>query len=203
MAARYCEISREDIEAWLGSLIRCTSGPWERAQGTEGVYLLVLSERVAVKISTTLSGSGEAMARGSAACQIRLVSRLTGRVLNKKAQGQSRFLRVENWRENWARGVENFRVEYERISDFYERIALPDGACSPSQPAPKGEVDQALVERARSAYRAARDAGRDREMDFLAKIGKGFAAGRNEEQLSPAQRKWWDAIVGGIEGWEQ
>ena len=123
MAATFTEIARDELESWLSGL----KYPWNRAAGTEGIYLLHLSDNVAVKLSTTLGGAGKVMQVGQASMQLALVSRITGQVINKKAQNQSHFARTIGWKKNWAVGVERMEDAYRPAAGFYEVIAaIPD-----------------------------------------------------------------------------
>jgi hypothetical protein len=120
-ASTYVQISREDLESWLSSLR--LHEKWHLVPGKAGIYLLPLSDKVAVKLSSTIGSKDDAMGRGEASMQLALVSRITGQVLNKKAQGQSHFARTINWKTNWARGVELMRDAYMKAQGFYDAIA--------------------------------------------------------------------------------
>jgi hypothetical protein len=63
------------------------------------------------------------MERGSASMSLWLASRVNGKVLNKKAMGQSHFARTLNWRDNWKKGVERMKDAYLKSKDFYDRLA--------------------------------------------------------------------------------
>ena len=122
-AATYVEITRDELETWLAGL----KYPWDRAAGTEGIYLLHLSDNVAIKLSTTLGGKGKVMQVGQASMQLALVSLITGNVINKKAQGQSYFARTTGWKTNWAIGIKRMEDAYRPAAGFYEVIAaIPD-----------------------------------------------------------------------------
>jgi hypothetical protein len=122
-AATYVEITRDELEDWLNSL----KYSWDRRAGTEGIYLLHLSQNVAVKLSTTLGGKGKVMQVGQASMQLALVSLVTGQIVNKKAQGQSHFARTTGWRKNWKEGIERMEDAYRPAAGFYEVIAaIPD-----------------------------------------------------------------------------
>ena len=120
-ASTYVQISREELEDWLDDI--GFRGKWERDVRFAGVYLLVLSGNVAIKLSSTIGSKDDAMGRGQASMQLSLVSRLNGRVLNKKAQGQSHFARTKGWMKNWAAGVDTMKKAYQTASDFYDVIA--------------------------------------------------------------------------------
>jgi hypothetical protein len=123
-ASTYVQISREELEDWLDDI--GFRGKWERDARFAGVYLLVLSANVAIKLSSTIGSKDDAMGRGQASMQLSLVSRLNGRVLNKKAQGQSHFARTKGWMKNWAGGVDTMKKAYQTASDFYDVIATID-----------------------------------------------------------------------------
>lgn len=118
----YVQISRDDLEGWLDTLR--LHGKWHRVTNKAGIYLLPLADSVAVKLSSTIGTSDDAMGRGQASMQLALVSLVTGQVLNKKAQGQNHFARTTNWKKNWAEGVERMRDAYKKSQGFYDALAL-------------------------------------------------------------------------------
>lgn len=120
-AATYVQITREELEEWLDSI--GFRGKWERDPRYKGVYLLKLSSSVAVKLSSTIGSEDDAMGRGQASMQLALVSTVTGRVVNKKAQGQSHFKRTVGWKKTWAAGIDTMKKAYLSSSDFYDVIA--------------------------------------------------------------------------------
>lgn len=120
-AGTYVQVSREELEDWLDSI--GYRGNWERDVRYSGVYLIHVSPTVAIKLSSTVGSSDEAMDVGRASMQLALVSRVTGRVLNKKAQGQSHFKRTLNWKKTWAAGIETMKKAYLLSSDFYDVIS--------------------------------------------------------------------------------
>lgn len=120
-AATYVQISREEMEDWLDSI--GFRGKWSRNPRFAGVYLLKLSDNVAVKLSSTIGNADDAMGSGRASMQLALVSLVTGQVVNKKAQGQSHFARTKGWKKNWAEGVETMKRAYSNAADFYDVIA--------------------------------------------------------------------------------
>ena len=122
MAGTYVQIDRDDLERWLDSL-SFLHGRAERVQGKAGVYLLPLSDFVAVKLLSTIGSSDDAMGRGMASMQLALVSTVTGQTLNKKAQGQGHFKRTLNWKKTWQEGVERMRDAYMKSQGFYDSIA--------------------------------------------------------------------------------
>lgn len=122
--ATYVQISREDFEGWLKSL----PYKWERVSGKAGVYLVKLSDKVAVQVSSSIGSRDDAMGRGKGAIHMKLVSLINGRTLNKKAQGQSRFNRTKNWKTNLKKGVESFKSAYMKAKSFYDKLADNDPA---------------------------------------------------------------------------
>lgn len=121
MASTYVQISRDELEDWLNTLR--LADKWHRAENKAGIYMLPLSDLCAVKLSSTIGSKDDAMGRGMASMQLALISRITGRVLNKKAQGQSHFARTTNWKKNWQDGVERIKDAYEASQSFYEALA--------------------------------------------------------------------------------
>lgn len=119
MPATYVEITREDFEQWLRTLGK----PWSRDERTAGVYYVHLSDRVGVKISSSIGSRDSAMGRASASVDITLASLVTRKTLNRKGGEQSRYHRTQKWRDNFKRGVQHFAQVYEAARDFYERIA--------------------------------------------------------------------------------
>jgi hypothetical protein len=120
-ASTYVQISREELEDWLNDI--GFRGKWDRDSRFAGVYLLKLSDTVAVKLSSTIGSADDAMGVGKASMQLALVSLVTGRVVNKKAQGQSHFARTKGWKKNWAEGIETMRRAYNTAADFYDVVA--------------------------------------------------------------------------------
>jgi hypothetical protein len=114
-------ISRTELEDWIETLP--LKGKGHLQPGKAGVYLLPLSESVAVKLSSTIGSSDDAMGRGEASMQLSLISLVTGKVLNKKAQGQTRFHRTTNWRKTWKAGFDRMADAYLKSQGFYDAIA--------------------------------------------------------------------------------
>lgn len=121
MASTYVQITRQEFEDWLDSI--GFRGKWQVKPGRGGVYQLFLSPTVMIEINSTTGSSSEVMSRGSASMSLRLVSRVTGRTLNKKAMGQSHFARTTNWRQNWAKGVDRMKAAYDSSKSWYDQIA--------------------------------------------------------------------------------
>lgn len=121
-AGTYVQISREELEDWLNSI--GFSGKWDRDPRYKGIYLLKLGPAVAVKLSSTIGSDDDAKGRGKASMQLSLVSTVTGRVLNKKAQGQDHFKRTLGWKKTWAAGIDTMKKAYLSSADFYDAIAV-------------------------------------------------------------------------------
>lgn len=236
-AGTYVQISRPEFESWLKS----TGFKWTRDMSKAGIYTVDLSPNVGILISSSIGSRDDAMGRGRAAMQMRLVSTVTGQTLNKKAQGKSHFKRTTNWKTTWKKGLDEFKSAYMKAKDFYDKIATikdrdqykekwlrvieaVDGWAAndflkkqhdaltagkivsdkveaallrskPSRATPvPGKVDEALVNLARQAWVAAKRAGQQRDLDFLTSLGKRFAQGTTERDLSPGQLKWWGDI---------
>jgi hypothetical protein len=117
-------ITREDFESWLDGM--GFTGKWRTKPGTKGVYQIKLSDDVGIEINSTIGGTDAGMDAGRASMQLKLVAIRNGKVLNKKAQGQSHFARTTNWRTNWAKGVDRMRDAYMRSKSFYDNIARID-----------------------------------------------------------------------------
>lgn len=119
--ASYVEIERDEFEEWLDKLVG--RGGWERDRKYAGIYHIPLSPTVAVKVSSTVGANDTGMGAGKASGQFRLMSRVDGRVLNKKAQSQSHFARTINWRKNWVKGFEDMEKAYKKSPRFYDVLA--------------------------------------------------------------------------------
>jgi len=120
--ATYVPITREDFETWLDSL----GHRWRRAPGKEGVYLVELSPEVAVHVSSSVGSQDVAMGRARGAMYMRLVSTKTGRTLNKKDVGQSKFYRTEGWRDTLRKAFDRLRQAYMKAKGFYDKLATVD-----------------------------------------------------------------------------
>lgn len=123
MARNYVDIKRQDLESWLDSLPHTLGRAWERVQGREGIYLIHLSERVGVKLSSTQAYTDTAMGRGRASMNLSLVSLVDGSLLNRKARDRKHFQRTLNWRTTWQKGIEHWVKVYKDNPTFYEKIA--------------------------------------------------------------------------------
>ena len=115
----YVNITRHELEDWLDY----NFGSWSRVRGKAGVYLIHLSDRVAVKLSSTQKGTGGSVSKGNASMNLSLVSLVDGSLLNRKARDRKYFQRTVNWRKTWKKGVDHWIKTYEDKEDFYEKIA--------------------------------------------------------------------------------
>lgn len=115
----YVQLDRDDIERWLTS----NRWDWTLKDGTAGIYLLALSSTVSIHFSSTVGRASEAKGHAKASANMKLVSTVTGRTLNKKAKGQSRFHRTTNWAKNWNDGLLRLKAAYEKSKGFYDALA--------------------------------------------------------------------------------
>jgi hypothetical protein len=195
MATTYVQISRRDLEQWLNTMPRFR-GNWWLDKQTAGIYYLPLSDNVAIKLSSTVGSEHDAMKKGRASMQLRLVSLVTGRVLNKKAQGQKGYHRTTNWQTNWKKGIDGFVAVYTKSADFYERIALPEdqqqqqGGGVPQQPVdwiPASDLP-GYLEDLRNLWAAVNEAGDQRSADFVKSVGAQVK--KSGRRPSEKQRNW-------------
>jgi len=121
-AATYTPITRDELEDWLNRLPLYKK--WHRSQGKAGIYLLPLSDSVAIKLSSSIGHKDDVLGRGQASMNLALVSLVTGHVLNKKAMGQAYFTRTQNWRSNWLKGIKNMKAAYDKAHGFYDALAV-------------------------------------------------------------------------------
>lgn len=121
MADTFVEITREELEAWLDTLP--LKGKWKLKTGRVSMYLLPLSSTVGVSLSSTVGSKDTGMGKGKASMNLALVSLITGRVLNKKAMGQSYFKRTTNWRKTWRTGFDRMVAAYAKSQGFYDALA--------------------------------------------------------------------------------
>lgn len=124
VGANYVNISREEFEEWLDSVSK--GKRWERKDDTAGIYIIPISDRVGIYISSSIGSRGDVLNRGNASIRMKLVSRINGYTLNKKAQGQKYFQRVESWRKNLKKGLKRLYQAYDRSASFYEALANID-----------------------------------------------------------------------------
>lgn len=122
MAATFVDISREEMEDFLGKEARRLNSSIIRKSGTAGVYAIPLSENVGVYVSSSVGSGNRAMDVGKGAIHIQLVDLKNWGVLNKKAGGQSRVNRTTNWQKNAAKVIDNFVVAYQKAKNFYEGL---------------------------------------------------------------------------------
>ncbi len=115
----YVNITREELEAWLDS----NFDSWSRDRATAGVYFVHLSDKVAVKLSSTQKSSGSNVAKGRASMNLSLVSLIDGSLLNRKARDRKYFQRTKNWKATWKKGIDYWINVYEQKEDFYEKIS--------------------------------------------------------------------------------
>lgn len=119
MATTYVQFTRDEFEDWLSS----TGHKWEQKRGMVGVYVVPLSDNVAVEVSSSLTGRDDVVSRAQASMGVRLVSLVTGYTLNKVAQGQDHFKRTVNWRDNLRKGLDRMVDAYRKSSAFYDALA--------------------------------------------------------------------------------
>lgn len=114
----YVNITKEDLEDWLNT----NFGSWSKDSRYKGVYLIHLSNRVAIKMT---SGLGERSSAGvaRASMKLSLVSLVDNTTLNRIAKDRKHFQRTKNWRKTWKDGVDHWRNVYEAKDEFYEKIA--------------------------------------------------------------------------------
>jgi len=117
--ATYVQISRDEFEDWL----KRSGYKWERDTSKAGIYLLPLSDNVAIKVSSTIGSRDDAMGRGQASIKLSLMSTVTGYTLNKKAQGQAHFKRTTNWEKTLKKGLDRMKQAYLKAASFYDIIA--------------------------------------------------------------------------------
>ena len=116
----YMSITRNDIESWLDR----SPFQWSRSSDTAGIYLVHLSDEVAIKLSSTIGSRDDAMGRGRASMSLMLVSRVNGRCLNAKAKDRKHFKRTSGWERTWADGLLHWEGVFLRCPHFYNRIAF-------------------------------------------------------------------------------
>ncbi len=121
MASTYAQITRQEFEDWLDSI--GFRGKWQIKPGRGGVYQLFLSPTVMIEINSTTGSQAQVRGRGQASMSLRLVSRVTGKTLNKKAMGQRYFARTKGWQKNWKKGVDRMKAAYEASKSWYDQIA--------------------------------------------------------------------------------
>lgn len=120
-ATTFAQLTRQEFEDWLDSI--GFRNKWKIKDATGGIYQLYLSPFVAIEINSTTGSREEVRGRGAASMKLKLVSRMTGKVLNRKAQGQKYFARTTNWRKNWKKGVDRMNTAYLNSAGFYDAKA--------------------------------------------------------------------------------
>jgi hypothetical protein len=123
-AVHYVEITKEELEGWLRENF---GSKWSKKSGSAGVYLIHLSDSVAIKLSSTQKAIGRAVGRGGASMSLSLVSRIDDRLLNAKAKDRKHFQRTMNWRTTWLQGVMHWKGVYLEKKGFYDKIADRSG----------------------------------------------------------------------------
>lgn len=118
----YVQITREDLEKWLEGL----PWKWSRVAGKAGIYHIHLSDHVAVKLSSTIGASDNAMGYADASMNLELVARSSGKILNRKARDRSHFKRTKNWQKTWFEGIQHWAEVYRPAAAFYDKIAQID-----------------------------------------------------------------------------
>jgi len=122
-ATTYVDISREEFEDWVADATRAVGKKWDVKPGTRGVYRIHLSKGVCIEVGSSQAQSGKSVGYAKGSMQMRLVSLLTGRTLNKKAQGKSHFKRTKNWRTTLLKAAKAFKSTYLDSQPFYEALA--------------------------------------------------------------------------------
>lgn len=120
MPTTYVQFSREEFEEWLTS----TGMKWKLKPGTAGMYLIPLSDTVAVEVSSSLTGRDDAVSYAQASMSLRLMSLATGLTLNRKAQEQNHFKRTKGWRDNLKKGLDRMVAAYRASASFYDAISV-------------------------------------------------------------------------------
>jgi len=123
LAGTYVQLTRQEFEDWLDS--NGFRGKWKIHPRYDGVYSLYLSDTVAISINSTTGSRDAVMSRGRASMKMRLVSRVTDKVLlgPKKLMGKDHAKRTTNWRQTWAKSLTQAKRTYEGARSFYDAIA--------------------------------------------------------------------------------
>lgn len=125
LAANYKEISRDEFEAWLDKSFG--KGKWKLKDNRTGVFEVPLSDRVALVISSSIGSDDRVITKGGASMSARMQSRVTGKTLNRKAQGQKYVTRTEKWEANLLQVCKRIQDAYAKAKDFYEALSeIPD-----------------------------------------------------------------------------
>lgn len=115
----YVQFTRGEFEDWLTS----SGFKWEQKRGTVGVYVIPMSDTVAVEVSSSMTGRDDVVEYAGASMGARLVSLVTGYTLNKVAQGQNHVKRTTNWRDNLGKVIDRIVDAYRKSSAFYDALA--------------------------------------------------------------------------------
>tara|TARA_X000000950_G_scaffold240276_2_gene293210 strand:- start:813 stop:1436 length:624 start_codon:yes stop_codon:yes gene_type:complete len=183
---RYVEITREELESWLK---RNFGRDWNRDERTAGVYLIHLSESVAVKMVSSIGRKDRGMGLGKASMKLMLSSRITGRPLNKKAKDRAHFQRTKNWKKSWLAGIRHWEGVYNKYPDFYDRIGLGEEVEEKKEQAHK--PDPEMLRKLRELWIAARGRQDEWTQDFAASVGKQIKVRPlSEKQQNLAEKKF-------------
>ena len=123
MASTFVEITRDEFDSWMDSLRR----RWKRKPGTEGIYVIPLSDNVGIQIRSSIGHKQMALDKGRASVTIKMVSLKNGKTLGKRGVvGQTKFYRTKDWRRRWAKAVQMVEKAYRADQDYYETTAVMD-----------------------------------------------------------------------------
>lgn len=119
----YVQLTREDFEEWLND--HGFRGKWRVHPRYDGVYILDLSDTVAISINSTTGMADRVKGKGLASMKMRLVSKVTDKVIlgPVKLMGKSHFKRTLNWRDTWGKGLDRARKTYTASKSFYDAVA--------------------------------------------------------------------------------
>ena len=192
---RYVQIGREDLEGWLR---RNFGSKWNRDQQFQGVYLIHLSDSVAIKLTSSIGRTDQVRGLGKASMKLTLVSRITGRTLNRKDKDRKSFMRTKGWEKTWLAGVRHWETIYQKYPDFYDRIGRGEDTKEKSQErsqAPsrsQSQTDDPFVSRLRLLWQAANKAGDNYVTGFAEDVGKRSQGGREptERQRAFAEKQF-------------
>lgn len=184
---RYVEITREDLEGWLRSNF---GSKWNRDTKYQGVYLIHLSDSVAVKLISSIGSDNRNMGLGQASMKLLLSSRITGKALNRKARDRKSFMRTKGWKKTWLAGVRHWQGVYEKSADFYDKIGRGEDPSSPSA-GNAYQPDEEFLGKLRQLWVAARGRSDDWTQEFAASVGKQVKQRPpTDKQKSLAERKF-------------
>lgn len=191
---KYVEITRDDLEGWLRSNF---GSDWSRDQRTAGVYLIHLSDSVAVKLISSIGRNDRNMGLGKASVKMMLSSRINPKItLNRKAKDRAFFQRTKNWKKSWLAGIRHWEGVYNKYPDFYDArgrgeeapTAMQDQVSKPV----KSEImvqnphtpDPEMLRKLRDLWRRAKGRNDDWTVQFTESIGKQY----KDKPLSPKQK---------------